>query len=479
MPFRPPAIPPAARARAPLWLALLTLLLSFDAGPAAAQGGGAGLSAEQAERFAGQAEARRRQLSEQMMPSWYDTTIDQETGGYLLPESGTSNKLLASQARLMWSFARAHRTGLRDPERDYLAAATHGYNFLRANFLDPLNGGYYWMTSRVGRPLEQSKLLYGQACMLYGLVEYYRASGDLAPLQDAIDLYHTIIERAHDPVNGGWGEHFEVDWRPIAANAAASVETGAASPMSGQTLAPQSLVDSQVTVGVGIVGTKSGEAHLQLMAAFTELHRITREAGASSTPAEVKVEHALAEALDLNLTHFLPPDAGEAYPYLQPDWQRPLGAKFREITYGRNVEFAWLMLEAQEALGREPLWQRFDALLQHALKYGFDQQRGGLYAIGFGNRPALVTEKIWWAQAEMLAALTVSLRHRAEPEHVRALEQLLTFLTGHQIDPRDGMWFDAVKADGSPWRTAKVHGRKTSFHELRALVRFIEAFGAS
>jgi mannose/cellobiose epimerase-like protein (N-acyl-D-glucosamine 2-epimerase family) len=99
--------------------------------------------------------------------------------------------------------------------------------------------------------------------------------------------------------------------------------------------------------------------------------------------------------------------------------------------------------------------------------------------VGFGARPALVTEKIWWGQAEMLAALTTSVRHRAAPEHVEALEQLLSFLTRHQIDPQDGVWFDAVKADGSPWRPAKAHGRKTSFHELRAMARFIEAFGAS
>jgi mannobiose 2-epimerase len=478
MPLRPPAIRPAARTRALLWLALLSLLLPFGASPTAAQSSDAQLSAEQADRFVEQAERWRRQLSEQMMPFWYDTALDPVGGGYLLPEAGTSNRLLASQARLMWSFARAHRLGLRDPGgRDYLAAASQGYRFLRAHFRDPLNGGYYWMTSRDGRPLDQRKFLHGQACMLHGLVEYYRASGDVAALQDAIDLHHTIMERAHDPVNGGWGEHFDVDWRPMVETE--TVETGPTGRVSRRLPASRPMVDPHITGGIGVAGTKSAEAHLQLMAALTELHRITRAPGAPAAAAEVKVEPALAEALDVNLTHFFPPDPGAAYPYRQPDWQRPLGAKFREINYGHNVAFAWLMLEAQAALGRDPLWQRFDALLQHSLKHGFDHERGGLYAVGFGARPALVTEKIWWGQAEMLAALTTSVRHRAAPEHVEALEQLLSFLTRHQIDPQDGVWFDAVKADGSPWRPAKAHGRKTSFHELRAMARFIEAFGAS
>ena len=136
------------------------------------------------------------------------------------------------------------------------------------------------------------------------------------------------------------------------------------------------------------------------------------------------------------------------------------------------------MLEAEAALGREPSWQRFDAILQHALRYGFDHERGGLYAIGFGDRPALATEKVWWAEAEMLAALTAGVAHSADPEQVAALERQLSFLTTWQIDPKDGLWFDAVTADGSAWRPAKVHHWKTGFHELRAMIKFIDALGA-
>lgn len=439
-----------ARRRAALGIVLAALLLT---GPAVLAQSGSELPAEQAARFAEQAAAWRGQLSAQVMPFWYDRTIDQENGGYLLPEAQTPDKRLADQARLMWSFARAHRQGIRDPQRDYLAAAANGYRFLRANFLDRLHGGYYWMTSRVGRPIGTRKYLFGQACMLYALVEYYRASGDGAALQDAIDLYRTLMEQARDPVNGGWSEHFEADWRP--------------------------LVDPETTVPIGIAGLKSGAAHLELMTGLTELLLATREAGAPAGSEDLGVEDALGEALEINLTHFFPEDPGQAYPYRQPDWQRPLGAKFREISFGRNVEFAWRMAAAQRARGDEPLWQRFDAILQQALKYGFDHERGGLYGIGFGNRPALATEKTWWAQAEMLAALTTAVAHQAVPSDVEALDQLLDFLTTYQIDPDDGIWFDAVQADGSPWRRGKAHDGKTGFHELRAVVKFADTFGAS
>jgi mannobiose 2-epimerase len=478
MPVSPPETRRGPRLRVALGCALLTLLLLTGAGPAArAQAAGAQLGAEQAARFAEQAATFRRQLSEQVMPFWYDRTIDREMGGYVLPGASTSDKLLVSQARLIWGFAYAHRNGIRDPQRDYLAAATNGYRFLRSHFLDPFNGGYYWLLSRVGRPLNARKFLFGQACVLYALVEYYRASGDPAALDDAVALYRTLLEHAHDPVNGGFAEHFEADWRPV--TDIAPVVAPTEEPVDKEPSSQELIIDPETVVDVGIVGTRSGEAHLQLMEALTALLAVSRDPAAAAALGDLKVEDALAEVLDLNLSYFFPQNAGAAYPYRQPDWRRPLGAKFREINYGRNVEFAWQMLATQQALGREPMWQRFDALVQHALKHGFDAERGGLYAIGFGDRAALATEKTWWAQAEMLAALTTGVAHDANPDYVRALEQLLGFLNAHLIDPRDGMWFDAVQADGSPWRTAKVSRSKTSYHDLRAMQTFIAAFGAS
>ena len=123
--------------------------------------------------------------------------------------------------------------------------------------------------------------------MLYGLVEYYGASGDAAALQDAVDLYHKVMDRAHDAANGGWGEHFEPDWRPIVQSE--TVATGTTSRVSGRPSMSRPMVDPQITNGIGVAGTKSAEAHLQWMAALIELYRISREGSAPSAAAEVKV----------------------------------------------------------------------------------------------------------------------------------------------------------------------------------------------
>jgi mannose/cellobiose epimerase-like protein (N-acyl-D-glucosamine 2-epimerase family) len=47
------------------------------------------------------------------------------------------------------------------------------------------------------------------------------------------------------------------------------------------------------------------------------------------------------------------------------------------------------------------------------------------------------------------------------------------------VDPGDGVWLSSVAADGAPKDTRKAHSWKANYHELRASVRFIEAFGGS
>jgi len=154
------------------------------------------------------------------------------------------------------------------------------------------------------------------------------------------------------------------------------------------------------------------------------------------------------------------------------------GPRSSGVSYGHNVEFAWLMIRAEEALGQKPSWEHFDAHLEHALKYGYDHARGGLYSRGVDDQPAADTDKVWWVQAEMLAALTDALRHKQNTSYKEALDKLLQFVVTYQADPKDGIWLDTVAADGKPKVTAKAHNWKANYHDVRAIVKFVDAFGS-
>src|SRR5438045_9296195 len=136
------------------------------------------------------------------------------------------------------------------------------------------------------------------------------------------------------------------------------------------------------------------------------------------------------------------------------------------------------MIRAQKVLGQTPSWPHFEAHIEHALKYGYDHTRGGLYSRGVDDQPATDTDKVWWVQAELLAALTDGLQHQSDPEYSQALDQLLQFVLTYQANPADGIWLDTVAADGSPKVTAKAHNWKANYHDVRAIEKFVEAFGA-
>ena len=390
----------------------------------------------------------KTELVQKILPYWYDTAIDRQNGGYVLSDDAAkkappaTEKQLVTQTRMIWGFSHAHINHLSDGKRDYLKAAQQGYRFLQQHFLDKENGGYYWTTDLGGKLLDDRKIVYGESFAIYGLVEYYRASGDKAALEQALTLYHVLQKRAHDAKYGGWVEHFERDWKPI--------------------------LDPKAQVIVELGGAKSANTHLHLMEALTELFDATRDP---------EVRQSLEEALKINSTSFYPSDPAKSTFHCHSDWQPITAPSSAGLSYGHNVEFAWLMIRAQKVLGQELSWSHFDAELNHALKYGYDHARGGLYSRGFDNQPASDTDKIWWVQAEMLAALTDAIKHKDNPAYSEALDKLVFFVVTYQANPADGIWLDTVTADGKPKVTAKAHNWKANYHDVRAIVKFIEAFG--
>jgi cellobiose epimerase len=396
--------------------------------------------------LAAKADHYQAQLKSKILPYWLETGVDRTNGGYLLNDEADrkagppSEKQLVTQARMVWGFSLAHRKGYGDAGHDYLQAAGQGYRFIRAHFYDADKGGYYWTTDLAGTPRDTRKIVYGEAFVIYAFVEYYRASGEVQALSQAMDLYHVLQKHAHETKNGGWIEHFDRDWTPI-------------------------LKQENIPVEVG--GYKSANTHLHLMEALTELYEATRDDG---------VRLSLAEALRINAVYFYPAHAAEACFHRQFDWQPVTAPSSAGLSYGHNVEFAWLMVRAEKVLGREPSWGHFNAYLEHALKYGYDHQRGGLYSRGVTDQPATDTEKVWWVQAEMLAALTDSLARQPNSGQAMALEKLIAFVDRYQTDPKDGIWLQSVTAEGQPKSASKANNWKANYHDVRALVKFIEAF---
>lgn len=361
-------------------------------------------------RLAARAAVAADQLRARSLP-WWSRRIDVRHGGYLLSES---EKQLATQSRMVWTFAHSHRKRF----GDYLPAAEQGLAFLLKRFRDPRHGGFYWKTDLAGRVLDDRKILYGHLFVVYALVEYARASGNRDALVEALSLLDLLGRRAHDDRHGGWLEHFRRSWRPIRwRRRGAEVE---------------------------VPGRKSANTHLHAVEALAELCTDARD---------LESEALLRETVEVCTSYFYPEDPRAASRRRSRDWSSP---DRPEPSVGHNVEFARLLLRADDVLRREPRWSRFDAYLSHALT---------------APRP----ERVWWVEAELLAALTVGAAR--DNRYAAPLEDLLAFLLAHQIDPVDGVWLDTVADDGRPLKPIKVGTWKDAYHDVRAGVLLAEAFG--
>ncbi|MCF7709175.1 MAG: AGE family epimerase/isomerase [Verrucomicrobia bacterium] len=383
----------------------------------------------------------RNSISTKILPFWYRNTIDTENGGYLLGHDST--KQLVTQARMVWSFAKAHNSGYEHADFNYLSAAVEGHEFLINNFRDTEHGGFFWTTDPSGAPINTNKIMYGQAFVIYALVELHRATGDDAHLDEAIALFRNIRKFGHDDTHGGWIEHFTPDWTPI--------------------------MQPNPTAIVEIPGLKSANTHLHLMEAFTELYRETKRSD---------VRRALEESARINSRFFYPSAPGESCFHRKPDWSPVTGPGHDGLSYGHNVEFAWLLVQAEKALNRDPSWSHVSAIIDHALEYGYDHSRGGLYYLGNDNTPASDKRKIWWVQAEMLSALTEQITHSRKPRYTKALKSLLNWINKFQTDQDTGIWYDTVAETGEALNPALMHNWKGAYHDLRALLKFSESIPA-
>ena len=87
------------------------------------------------------------------------------------------------------------------------------------------------------------------------------------------------------------------------------------------------------------------------------------------------------------------------------------------------------------------------------------------------ERPA----RIWWEDAELLAALATGLAEWPDDRRQEALSGHLGFLLAHVVDPEDGVWLHTVAADGEPVNTVRSETWKDAYHEVRATTMLAEA----
>jgi len=372
-------------------------------------------------------------LRQNILPFWIEHVVDRAGGTFLgaldndlVPDRTVERGALLT-TRILWTYAAAYRE-YRDPA--YLAMTNHAYGDLRARFHDREHGGFYWSIAADGSVLRDRKQIYGQAFAIYALSECHLATGRREPLDLAIATFRLIEARAREQQHGGYLEAFGRTWEPIE--------------------------DMRLSV-VDQNDPKSQNTLLHVMEAYTNLLRVWPDAG---------LRQALAQLVEIMLTRVVNPATGHLGLFFANDWT----LHSDKISYGHDIEAAWLLTEAAGVLGDPVRTARIQLLALKiadvTLAEGVDAD-GGIYNLG---DPTGIIDPVkeWWPQAEAVIGFLNAYKLSREERFLAAALKTWSFIDKHLIDRVHGEWFRGVTRDGRVIDTfEKVGFWKCPYHNGR------------
>ena len=367
---------------------------------------------------------------------WIKNTIDEINGGFVGKIDHTGKvyndapKGAVLNSRILWTFSAAYNL-TREPV--YLNIAARAFQYIQDYIVDKKYGGVYWAVDHEGRPLETEKEIYALSFAVYGLSEYFKASGNDSSRKLAVMIYDDILKYSYDKKNGGYIEGFSRDWKQI----------------PERRLGPDK---------------KSMNTHLHLLEAFSNL---------LATWNDSELFEKVKELVTIFQDHVISSKTSHLVLFFDEEWNE----KSTMISYGHDIEAAWLILEAAEKLKDDGLIdsvKRTSIKVTNAAAEGLDGD-GGLWYEYDVDKKHMLKEKHWWPQSEAMVGFFNAWEISKDEKYLKQSIKTWEFVKEHLLDKRLGEWYSGLKEDLSPIPKAdKVGIWKCPYHNGRACIELIK-----
>ena len=405
-------------------------------------------------------------LQNKMLHIWYPRIMDTINGGFYTNFNAKwklvqpkKEKMIVTQARDIWTACKAAER-YPDDQR-YRKAADHGFKYLRDVMWDKQYGGFYFFLSdnENKNPDLKLKKSYGNAFAIYALAAYFKLTG----LTEALDLakkdFFWLENHNHDPVYGGYYDATTLKGISII-NPNFNLKKYNDFPMEGR--------------------YKDYNSSIHLLEAFTELYQIW---------PDTLIKKRLVEMLSI-VRDTITNEKGYLGLYFNRNWKhlsfkdstesvRKNNMYFDHVSFGHDIETAYLLLEASNALGlkHDTLTQKVaKRLVDHTIAKGFDKDFMGLFDGGYYINPdsiiIIMKSKTWWAQAEALNALVLFSRMYPENKQYKiGYEKMWYYINNYLVDYENGDWY-REGLDNSPQsrNDLKASAWKCNYHNSRSLI---------
>jgi cellobiose epimerase len=371
---------------------------------------------------------------------WKHMTIDDSQGGFVGKMDhdnkidGEAPKGSVLNSRILWSFSSAYNL---TKEREYLKIAERAFHYIAEHFIDKDYGGVYWSVDFTGKPCDTKKQIYALAFAVYALSEFYLASKNENAKKIAVYIYNDILTHSYDEKFGGYIEALTRDWKQ-----AADLRLSAKDANE----------------------KKSMNTHLHLLEAFANLFRIWNDNS---------LKQRIIEIIRIFLDHIVDSKTGHLILFFNESWDPQSG---NIISYGHDIEAAWLIQEAADIIGhdllKDEVKKRSVQIAQAAAK-GLDGD-GGLWYEYDTIQQHLIREKHSWPQAEAMVGFFNAWQITGNEKFLKRSLQSWMFVKEYMLDKKLGEWYWGVDADYLPLKNEdKVGIWKCPYHNSRACIEII------
>lgn len=371
---------------------------------------------------------------------WSKHAVDQKNGGFIGQIDSNEHKNLEAEkgavlnARILWSFSAAYKI-IKDDA--YKKIARNAFEYIITHFYDSEFGGIYWSINADTSPKDTKNQIYALAFVIYGMTEYYAISKDEKALEYSILLYKKIQEHSYDPIHKGYFEAFTRDWQPVE---------------------DLRLSDKDANE------KKTMNTHLHIVEAYANLYKVWKDE---------TLKNDIVELLNVIETHFINKETGHLRLFFDENWVE----KPDVISYGHNIEAAWLLLQCAEISEDEALIERYKKYviqMTDATIEGIDPIDGGLWYELEPKENRLIKEKHWWPQAELMIGFFNAYQLTDDKNYLNIVLKNWEFVKNHLLDKQNGEWFWGVYEDYSLIQKDKTGFWKCPYHNSRACIELIQ-----
>ena len=352
-------------------------------------------------------------LTRNLLPFWSTKMVDYKNGGYFGRING-DNQVFPKEdkggilnARILWTYSSAYRIY---KDTAYLRLAARSKDYIMAHFIDKEFGGAYRSVKSTGEPSDTRKQTYTQSFFIYGLAEYYRATGDKEALEAAKNIFNLFEKYALDKKSDGYFEVYSRDWK-----------------RTHDKLIGESTANDEKTMNT----------HLHMMEAYTNLYRVW---------PDKNVGVRLRALVDIFLDKIIDSKTSHLICFLDKDWKKNSAVD----SYGHDIESSWLLNEAAGLLGDPALLAKVKDVsikIANAAAEGLNPDGSLNYEKNLTNG-RVSTERSWWAQSECIVGYLNAYELTGNEKYLDNAINCWNYTNNHFVDNKNGGWFSSVSESG-------------------------------